>query len=166
MQNKLPLEYGPKEAEILKSLTDVHKLPSKNEAFRRGIVAADYLVDIDRESMFEVLSLLLNNASSSAKDKYSNLLPQKLKACKMMACEVVAAFAVQKGIESADAVDIFRADIDDYLQLLKRKDLKDIDRDDLAKRLSLLSDIANQFAKKELESRSKSSYAVSINPSK
>lgn len=161
MQNKLLLEYGPKEAEILKTLTDIQKLPSKNEAFRRGIVAADYLIDADRESLFQVLSMLLITASDNARDKYSNSFPRNLEACKTTACEIVATFAVQKGIESADAVDVFRADLDDYLQLLKKKDLKDIDRDELAKRLSSLSDMANQFAKKEYETRIKPQYAVS-----
>lgn len=83
-----------------------------------------------------------------------------------MACEIVATFAVQKGIESADAVDIFRADLDNYLELLKKKDLEHIDRDELAKRLSSLSDMANQFAKKEYENRSKTPYTISVGPTK
>lgn len=165
MQNKLPLEYGPKEAEILRTLIDIHKLPSKNEAFRRGIVASDYLIDIDRESLFQILSMLLSIASDSAKNKYGDSFPRKLEACKSMAYEIVATFAVQRGIESADSVDIFRADIDNYLELLKQKDLTKINGDELAKRLSTLSEIANQFAKKESENRGKTSYLVAVSGS-
>jgi hypothetical protein len=167
MQNKLPLEYGPREAEILRSLTEARKLPSKNEGFRRGIIAVDYLIDADRGLLFEILSTLLTRASDCAKDKNVDhpALLQKIEAAKTLASEIVATFAVQKGIESADSIDIFRADLDNYLLLLKqKKNVKEIDREELAKRLSLLSDMANQFAKKEFESR-KETYAISIDGS-
>jgi len=164
MQNKLPLEYGPREAEILRSLIEAHKLPSKNEGFRRGLVALDYLIDVDRGLLFEILSLLLHQASSCAKDKnadFSSLL-QKIEACKTLASEIIATFAVQKGIESADAVDIFRADLDNYLLLLKEKNLKEIDKTELAERLSSLSVMSSQFAKKEFQFQAKEVHAVSI----
>ena len=69
--------------------------------------------------------------------------------------EIVATFAVQKGVQSADSIDIFRADLDNYLVLAKAKGLKGVDRYKIAERLSVLSEMAHQFAKRELESQSK-----------
>ena len=154
MPNRLPLEYGPREAEILRSLSETHRLPSKNEGFRRGIVAVDYLMDADRGILFAILGTLLRQASEGSKDMIS--FPEKLEACKTLACEIVATFAVQKGIESADSIDIFRSDLDNYLVLAKTEGLKGADKDELAKRLSVLSDMAYQFAKKESDSSGKS----------
>ena len=153
MQNKLPLEYGPREAEILRNLTETHKIPSKNEGFRRGIVAVDYLMDADRGLLLLVLAKLLNQAREGLKDMES--FPEKLEVSKTLASEIVATFAVQKGIQSADSIDIFRADLDNYLVLAKSKGLKGADKDEIAKRLSVLSEMANQFARKELDDQEK-----------
>src|SRR5208283_2313569 len=114
MRNKLPLEYGPREAEILRDLTE---------------------------------------ASKGLKDMGS--FPEKLEASKALASEIVATFAVQKGIESADSIDIFRADLDNYLVLAKKEGLKRADRDKIADRLSLLSEMALQYAKKEFNNPEK-----------
>ncbi len=149
LTNELLLKYGPKEAEILKTLTEIHKLPSKNESFRRGIVAADYLIDVNRRLLFIGLASTLNQAAESSQRNVENL-KEMLEASKTLACEIVAAFAVQKGIESADSIDIFRAELDNYLVLAKSKDgLKKADKYQIERRLSSLSDMATQFAKKE-----------------
>jgi hypothetical protein len=148
------LEYGPREAEILRNLTETHRLPSKNEGFRRGIVAVDYLMDTDRRLLFEILAGLLGQASECLK-KDAGSFVEKLEASRTLACEIVATFAVQKGIESADSIDIFRSDLDNYLVLVKTKNMKAVDREELAKRLSILSDMAHQFAKKESDDREK-----------
>lgn len=148
MQNKLPLEYGPREAEILRSLTEAQKLPSKNEGFRRGLVAVDYLMDADRRLLLEVLANSLSQARESIRDTMDSF-QEKLEICKMLASEIVATFAVQKGIQSADAVDVFRADLDNYLVLVKTKTLRAADKDKIADRLSFLSQMAREFAKRE-----------------
>ena len=153
MQNKLPLEYGPREAEILRELTESKKLASKNEGFRRGIVAVDYLMDANRGLLLEVLADMLSYTKEGLRDPSS--LPQKLEASKSLASEIVATFAVQKGVQSADSIDIFRADLDNYLVLAKAKGFKGADRDKIAERLSVLSEMAHQFAKREFESQSK-----------
>jgi hypothetical protein len=151
MQNKLPLEYGPKEAEILRSLTESGKLPSKNEGFRRGIVAANYLMDADRGLLLEILADSLYHAKETLKNKDTDSFLQRLEVSKTLATEIVATFAIQKGAQSADSIDIFRADLDDYLVLAKAKGLKGADKEKIADRLSLLSQMAREFAKKELE---------------
>ncbi len=153
MQNKLPLEYGPREAEILRSLTESGKLPSKNEGFRRGIIAADYLMNADRGLLLEVLADSISYAREGLKDMSS--FPQKLEVSKTLASEIVATFAVQKGVQSADSIDIFRADLDNYLVLANAKGLKGADRKKIADRLLFLSKMAREFAKKELESQGK-----------
>jgi hypothetical protein len=153
MQNKLPLEYGPREAEILRELTKNKKIASKNEGFRRGIVAVDYLMDVNRGLLLEVLADMLNYTKEGLRDPSS--FPKKLEASKSLASEIVATFAVQKGVQSADSIDIFRADLDNYLVLSKTKGLKGVDRDKIAERLSFLSEMAHQFAKREFESQSK-----------
>ncbi|MHB8567583.1 MAG: hypothetical protein ACYC7D_13620 [Nitrososphaerales archaeon] len=149
MQNKLPLEYGPREADILRSLIEDRRLPSKNEGFRRGIVAASYLMDADRRLLLEVLGRSLNQAKAGLGDLDS--FPEKLQIARILASEIVATFAVQKGIQSADSIDIFRAELDNYLVLVKSKALRGADKDKIANRLSLLSEMAFQFAKRESE---------------
>ncbi len=148
MQNKLPLEYGPREAEILRSLTETKKLPSKNEGFRRGIVAVDYLMDADRGLLLEVLASSLSQARESIRDT-TDSFQEKLEVCKTLASEIVATFAVQKGIQSADVIDIFRADLDNYLVLAKTKTLKAAEKEEIADRLLFLSKMAREFAKRE-----------------
>jgi hypothetical protein len=149
-RNKLPLEYGPKEAEILRYLTESHKLPSKNEGFRRGIVALDYLMDADRGLLLEMLARMLSEAGEGLRDVKS--FAEKLETSKALACEIAAVFAAQKGIESADSIDIFRADLDNYLILAKTEGFKAADKAKIAGRLSMLSEMASQFAKKESNS--------------
>jgi hypothetical protein len=148
MQNKLPLEYGPREAEILRDLTEAQKIPSKNEGFRRGIIALDYLMDVNREVLFEVLGTSLAQAKEAALRDF-NSLPEKLEVSKTLASEIVATYAVQKGAQSADSIDIFRADLDNYLVLAKSKNLKGTKKEEISSRLSVLSEMAYQFAKKE-----------------
>jgi len=151
MQHKLPLEYGPREAKILRNLTETQKLPSKNEGFRRGIVATEYLMDADRGLLFEVLVSLLNQASEGLNDM--STFPRKLEVCKTLASEIEATYAVQKGIESADSIDIFRADLDNYLVLAQTKGFEGADKKKVATRLRALSEVARQFAKKESGTR-------------
>jgi hypothetical protein len=150
-KSKLPLEYGPREADILKTLTESQKLPSKNEGFRRGIIAVDYLMDADRKLLFQILSTLLAQASDSLLNETASLsFLEKLEASRTIALEIVATVAAQKGIESADSIDIFRSDLDNYVALAKTKGIKGAStRNELAKRLSVLSELATQFANKE-----------------
>ena len=153
LANKLPLEYGPREAEILRNLIEAQKLPSRNEGFRRGIVAVDYLMDINRGTLLEVLASSLNQAKDCLRDIGS--FPEKLEVSKTLACEIAATFAVQKGIQSADSIDIFRADLDNYLVLAKTKSLNGADKRKIADRLSFLAQMAYEFAKKESQEQEK-----------
>lgn len=74
---------------------------------------------------------------------------QKLETSRAIALEIVATVAVQKGVDSADSIDLFRSDLDNYLALAKTKRTRSsATRSELAKRLSVLSEMAAQFAKK------------------
>ena len=162
LHNKLPLEYGPREAAILRNLTESHKLPSKNEGFRRGIVAADYLANIDKGLLFLVLANLLSEAKDKLADSKSfPVFLEKLESSRALASVTVAAFAIQNGISSADSVDIFRADLENYSVLARKTGLKGVE-DKVAAQLSTLSAMAHQFARKELGVRERAETQANI----
>jgi len=149
MENKILVEYGPREADIFADLIENKKIPSKNEAFRRGLFALDYLMSVDLSSLFKMLADSLEESAKSVKDMRT--LSQRLAVSRILAHQVVATSASQKGILVADQVDIFRAAIDEFFALIQTDSFKSTDKEKLSFRLSTLSEFANQFYKKELK---------------
>lgn len=147
MENKLALEYGPREAAILEDLVQKRKMPSKNEAFRRGLLALDYLDKVDKSVILKMLAKHLDQTASNVKDvtAFSN----ELAFSRALAYEIVATFASQKGVQGADNIDIFRSTLDDCFVLLSSDGLKGANKDKLTKRLLALSVMAEQFSEKE-----------------
>jgi hypothetical protein len=100
-------------------------------------------------------SLCDRSIQTDLKNKDIDSFLERLEVSKTLASEIVATFAIQKGAQSADSVDIFRADLDNYLVLAKAKGVKGADKEKIAERLSFLSQMAHEFAKKELQAQSK-----------
>jgi hypothetical protein len=103
--------------------------------------------------LLQILALYLSDTKNSLKDTGSS--QEKPDDSRVLASETVATFAVQKGLQGADNIDIFRAELDNYAVLIGTKCAKGIDKNEIAKRLSFLSDLASEYAKKEFNSQEK-----------
>jgi hypothetical protein len=147
MENKLPLEYGPREAAVLEEMIRKGKAPSKNEAFRRGVLALSYLDKADKSVLLKMLAHYLGETASHVRD--SNEFSKLLDSSRTLAYEIVATFAAQKGVQGADAIDIFRSSLDDYFVMIRSGGFKSADKERLANRLYALSEMAIQFSEKE-----------------
>jgi hypothetical protein len=161
MENKLPLEYGPREAAILEEMIRKGKVPSKNEAFRRGVLALSYLDKADRSTLLKMLSDYLREAASHVKLEDASEFTKRLEFSRVLAYELVATFAALKGIQGADSINIFRSALDDYYVMVQSGGFKNADKQKLANRLYALSEMAMQFSEKEEESKEQQKIEVS-----
>lgn len=144
MENKALVSFTTNEAAVLDSIEKSKAIPSKNEAWRRGIEAVNLLLDTDESALFDVLFDALHAAASEVKNQ--ERLLHHLAQAQAIANAVQATLLSKKGLTGAEFMDAFTATLRDLSLLSDPKSYREADMKELESTLYGMARLASRYA--------------------
>jgi hypothetical protein len=144
VENKALVSFTTNEAAILDSIEKSKVIPSKNEAWRRGIEAVSLLLETSESALFDLLSSVLYSAASEVNNQ--ERLLHHLAQGRAVADAVQATLISKKGLPGAEFMDAFTATLRDLSLLSDPESYREADMKELESTLFGMAQLASRYA--------------------
>jgi hypothetical protein len=144
VENKALVSFTTNEAAILDSIEKSKVIPSKNEAWRRGIETVSLLLETSESALFDVLSNILYAAASEVNNQKQ--LVHHLAQGQAVAKVVQATLISKKGLPGAEFMDAFTATLRDLSLLSDPKSYREADMKELESTLYGMAQLASRYS--------------------
>ena len=143
------MNYSLAEAVVLSSIERSKLIPSKNEAWRRGLQSLNILSDTDEAVLFESLAKAISAAQSHIEDqeKFSHHLREG----QALANAIQAILTSKKGLIGAEFMDAFTDTLGEMSLLSDPEIYRRADKKTLEDELTGLRVLAHRYASKPIE---------------
>ncbi len=149
MEKKALVNYNVSEAAILSSIEESKLVPSRNEAWRRGLQSLSLLSETDEAVLFDLLAKAVLAAQSHVDDREK--LSHHLREGKALANAIQATLISKKGLIGAEFMDAFTDTLREFSLLSDPEIYRRADKKTLEDELIGLRVLAQRYASKPIE---------------